>query len=168
MVTIRFNARVAAWWQNFKYYCYLNNFPLLNDCNELKREMTTEFLPLNYRRKFQYLMQGLRSVEDYILEFYKLEACNQLNETEDQRVAWFLTSLRISIQDALIVHSFNNVSKAQSNAKAIEEQQSRSQNFNPRNNHLQGQTQPEPNYIEIKHKSFILPKLYTSPPSNYK
>ena len=71
--------------------------------------MTTEFLPLNYRqtiyRQFQSLTQGSRSVEDYTLEFYKLEARNQLNETEDQRVARFLNGLRISIQDALIVHS---------------------------------------------------------------
>jgi hypothetical protein len=126
LVTIRFRERAVAWWQNFKYRRYQDNLPPLNDWHELKREMNREFLPLNYRQtlyqQLQSLTQGSRSVDDYTLEFYRLEARNQLNESEDQRVARYLHGLRGSIQDTLVVHTFYNVSEAQSKAKALEQQ----------------------------------------------
>jgi Retrotransposon gag protein len=88
--------------------------------------MNREFLPLNYRqtlfRQFQSLTQGSRSVDEYTLKFYQLEAQNQLNEIDDQRVARFLHGLRGVIQDALIVHTFNTVSEVQSKAKAVDQQ----------------------------------------------
>ena len=134
LVTIRFRDRAAAWWQSFKYRCYLDSLPPLIDWLDLKREINREFLPLNYRQilfqQFQSLSQGAKSVEEYTLEFYKLEARNQINETEDLRVARYLHGLRMNIQDMLVVHTFNNVGEAQSKAKAIEKQLAKSRNFN--------------------------------------
>jgi Retrotransposon gag protein len=133
--------------KNYKYRRYLDNLPPINDWNELKREMNREFLPLNYRqtlfRQFQSLVQGSRSVDEYTLDFYQLEARNQLNEIEDQRVARFLHGLRSNIQDALIVHTFSCVSEAQSKAKAVEQQLTRNQNFTPRTSQIPNRTQNE-------------------------
>lgn len=82
LVAIRFKDRAAAWWQSFCYQRYLDGLPILDDWNELKREMCKEFLPFNYRQTMfqnqQSLTQGSRSVEDYTLEFYRMMAKNQL------------------------------------------------------------------------------------------
>jgi Retrotransposon gag protein/Zinc knuckle len=137
LVTIRLRDRAAAWWKSFKYRRYFDGLPPLNLWLDLKREMNREFLPLNYRQtlfqQLQSLTQGTKSVEEYTLEFYKLESRNQLNETEDLRVARYLHGLRIPIQDVFVVHTFHNVAEAQAKAKAMEKQLARTRNFS-RNN----------------------------------
>jgi hypothetical protein len=50
LVTIKLRDRAAAWWQSFKYRCYLDDLPPLNLWLDLKHEMNREFLPLNYRQ----------------------------------------------------------------------------------------------------------------------
>lgn len=120
LIAIRFKDRAAAWWQSFRYRRYLDGLPLLADWGELKREMTKEFLPLNFRQtlyqQLQGLIQGTRSIDEYTLEFYRLVARNQLRETEEQLVARYLHGLRPQIQDALHVHTIQNVAEAQSKA----------------------------------------------------
>ncbi|XP_078161156.1 uncharacterized protein LOC144556644 [Carex rostrata] len=167
LVTIRFRDRAAAWWQSFKYRRYLDSLPPLNDWLDLKREMNREFLPLNYRQtlfqQFQSLSQGAKSVEEYTLEFYKLEARNQINETEDLRVARYLHGLRMNIQDMLVVHTFNNVGEAQSKAKAVEKQLTKSRNFNRGNfssNSNSSPFRPAPNNTTNSNRPHLLP----SPP----
>ena len=136
LVAIRFRDRAAAWWRNYQYQRYQDHLLPLEDWGDLKREMNREFLPLNYKqtlfRQFQSLTQGSKSVDDYTLEFYKLAARNQLNESEDQRVARYMQGLRSSIQDALIAHTFYSVSEAQAKAKAVEQHQSRGRPFTSR------------------------------------
>jgi hypothetical protein len=133
LVAIRFRDRAAAWWQNYKYQRYQDRLLPLEEWGDLKRAMDREFLPLNYKqtlfKQFQALTQGSKSVDEYTLEFYKLAARNQLNETEDQRVARYMQGLRGSIQDALIAHTFYSVSEVQAKAKAVEQHHSRNRPF---------------------------------------
>ena len=135
-MAIRFRDRAAACWRNYQYQRYQDHLLPLEDWGDLKREMNREFLPLNYKqtlfRQFQSLTQGSKSVDDYTLEFYKLAARNQLNESEDQRVARYMQGLRSSIQDALIAHTFYSVSEAQAKAKAVEQHHSRGRPFTSR------------------------------------
>jgi len=144
LVTIRFKERAAAWWQNFKMRRCYDYIPPINRWDDLKREMTREFLPLNYRqtmyRQLQALNQGNHSVDEYTYNFYKLEARNHLNETEDQRIARYISGLKLSIQDTLVAHTFYNVSEAQAKAKAVEQQQSRFRNYQLPRGNLQSQT----------------------------
>jgi Zinc knuckle/Retroviral aspartyl protease len=103
-------------------------------------------------------------VEEYTLEFYKLEARNQINETEDLRVARYLHGLRMNIQDMLVVHTFNNVGEAQSKAKAVEKQLAKSRNFNRGNsssiNSNSSHFRPTPNNTTNSNRPHLLP----SPP----
>ena len=60
--------------------------------------MKTRFLPTNYEQllyqQYQHCQQRNRSVNEYTEEFYRLNARNDLNETERQQVARYVGGLR--------------------------------------------------------------------------
>ena len=63
--------------------------------------MKGHFLPFGYTptlfKWLHTLRQGVRSVDDYAEEFHQLVARNDLSETEEQLVAWYLGGLRQSL-----------------------------------------------------------------------
>ncbi|GFZ21566.1 hypothetical protein Acr_29g0007280 [Actinidia rufa] len=46
-----------------------------------------------------YAHEGVRTSEAYTEEFYRLSACNNLPESEDQQIARFVNGLRVAIRD---------------------------------------------------------------------
>ncbi|KAJ4789806.1 DNA/RNA polymerases superfamily protein [Rhynchospora pubera] len=84
--------------------------------------------------QLQSLVQGQRSVEEYTLEFYRLTARNRLNENEDHRIARYLHGLRSTIRDSLVAQTISSLSEAQSKAKGIEDQHTRSKQYVSRGN----------------------------------
>jgi Retrotransposon gag protein len=135
LIAIWFRDRATAWWQSYRYRRYLDGLPLLNGWRELKQEMTKEFLPLNFHQtlyqQLQGLIQGSKSVEKYTMDFYRLVARNQLRESPEQLVARYLHGLRPAIQDALQVHTIEDVAVAQVKARAIEQSLTRSRSYTP-------------------------------------
>ena len=65
------------------------------------------------------------SVEEYIEAFYQLVAQVDLNESEDQMIARFLSGLKPSIQDALSLHQLWYVFEAYNRALMFERQLAR-------------------------------------------
>ena len=64
--------------------------------------MTNRFLLPNYQQelfKQYYCKQGTQTINKYIEGFDKLANCNDLEETEDQRISRFVQGLRVSIRD---------------------------------------------------------------------
>lgn len=76
----------------------------------MKEKFQGKFLPSDYCRtlfkKFHNLRQGTRSVDEYMEEFYLLQAINNLNE---QSVARYVARLCRDIQDEVVLHNLRRV-----------------------------------------------------------
>ena len=78
-------------------------------------EMRNQFLPFNYMQSLYKQLHNLKqhgSAEEYTEAFYQPVARVDLNESEEQMVARFLSGLKPPIQDALSMHQLWSVSKA--------------------------------------------------------
>ncbi|XP_062146790.1 uncharacterized protein LOC133854571 [Alnus glutinosa] len=95
----------------------------------MKIKMKSHFLPFGYTQtlfqRLHLLRQGMRSVDDYTEEFYQLVAQNDLSETEEQMVAWYLGGLRQPLQDAISLHSLWTISEAYQRALVAEKKQNK-------------------------------------------
>lgn len=71
----------------------------------MKQLLREHFLFSDYEKilylQYQHCMQGSRSVNLYMEEFYYLSACNNLSKSESQLVARYTGGLKVNIQDKL-------------------------------------------------------------------
>jgi hypothetical protein len=91
-------------------------------------KLQEQFLPFNSTQSLYKSLHNLRqtgSVEEYAESFYQLIARVDLNESEKQLVAQFISGLKIHIQDVLCLHTCWTVSEAFNRALLIEKQKSR-------------------------------------------
>ena len=90
----------------------------------MKEKLRSKFLPADYRQtlfqKLHNLRQGSKTVQEYIEEFYNLQARNDLRENEKQRIAHYLAGLHPQIQDELIFYNFQQIDAAYSHVLKIE------------------------------------------------
>ena len=67
----------------------------------MKKKLKTQFLSFNYQQtlyqQLHSLRQGSQAVEAYTEEFHMLVARNDLGESDEQLVAWYLSGLRPSL-----------------------------------------------------------------------
>ncbi|PKU79630.1 putative mitochondrial protein [Dendrobium catenatum] len=82
----------------------------------MKQLLRGHFLPTDYEQmlylRYQHCVQGLRTVNEYTEEFYRLSARNNLQETENQLVARFVGGLREQLQEKLEMNSIWSLSQA--------------------------------------------------------
>ena len=57
-------------------------------------------------------------MEDYATKFYQLLSRNEIHETEDQLVAWYIDGLRVQIQET--VNLFDPISVSTVHQKALQ------------------------------------------------
>ena len=92
----------------------------------MKKHLRSAFLPYNYQRvmyqRLQNLKQGLRTVDEYTMEFYQLLARNEVQETEDQLTARYIGGLKFQIQETVNMFDPISVSSAHQRALAVEKQ----------------------------------------------
>ena len=94
----------------------------------MRKKLQEQFLPFNYIQSLYKSLHNLRqtgSIEEYAEAFYKLIARVDLNESEEQLVAKFVSGLKTHIQDMLCLHTCWTVSEAFSRALLIEKQKAR-------------------------------------------
>lgn len=96
---------------------------------KMKQLMRAIFLPPDYEQilyqQYQNCKQGMKTVNEYTEEFYRLNAQNNLLETEGQQIASYMGGLRIAIQDKVSLHAVWTLSKAVNLAVKIEMQLAR-------------------------------------------
>ena len=81
----------------------------------MKKKLCEQFLPFNYTQSLYIDLHNLKqegSVEEYIEAFHQLVERVDLNESEEQMVARYLSGLTPSIQDVLSLQSLWNVSES--------------------------------------------------------
>ncbi|KAK3231710.1 hypothetical protein Dsin_003591 [Dipteronia sinensis] len=80
--------------------------------NRMKQLMMNHFLPAYYEQmlyvQYQQCQQKGKSVHDYTDEFYRLSARNNLNETDVQLVAWYVSGLKETIREKTSSRTYFN------------------------------------------------------------
>ena len=74
----------------------------------MKKKLYEKFLPFNYTQSLYKDLHNLKqegSVEEYTEVFHQLVMRIDLNESEEQMVARYLSGLKPSIQDVLSLQS---------------------------------------------------------------
>ncbi|KAH7568724.1 hypothetical protein JRO89_XS06G0037300 [Xanthoceras sorbifolium] len=126
LVATRLRGRAAAWWQQLKLTRTRMGKTKITDWEKVVRKLRAEFLPHNFQRlmyqKLQNLRQGLRTVDDYITEFYQLIVRNDIQETQDQLVSRYCGGLRAQIMEVVNLFDPITVSEAHQRALQIEKE----------------------------------------------
>lgn len=71
----------------------------------------------------------MKTVEEYILDFYRLASLNDLAETEDQLVAQYVSGWKLSIQEKIPLHIVVTLPDAINMATQIEQTASKASRF---------------------------------------
>lgn len=135
LVAIHLRDLAAAWWSQVKTTRARLGKVKISSWDKLKHEMQKKFLPYNYDQlmfqKLQNLRQGLRSVDDYATEFFKMINRVEVRDTEEQLTMRFVGGLRQQIQHTLNLFRPQSISEAHQQARTIEAQnRSGSQSWN--------------------------------------
>lgn len=108
LVALRLDGCVSAWWDQ----CQLNRAEdrkkPVRSWAKMKKLLCARFLSSNYGRQlftqYQNCKQGTWSIAEYTQDYHRLASCNNLKESQDQRIAWFIEELKQPIQDKLIIN----------------------------------------------------------------
>ena len=94
----------------------------------MKKNLCEQFLSVNYTQilyKSLHNLKQVESTEEYTNFFYQLISRVNLNENEQQKVVHYLSGLKLSIQDVLVLQRLLTVSKAYYKVLLVEQQQSK-------------------------------------------
>ena len=90
---------------------------------KMKKALEKQFLAFNYMQSLYKNLHNLRqisSVDDYNEKFYKFLSKLDLQETEKQQIARYLSGLKLSIQDSLSMYPLCTLFEAYSKAIMME------------------------------------------------
>ena len=124
LVAYKLKAGVAVWWEQCQFNRRRQGKQPIRTWYKMKQCLRARFLPPDYEhqlyQKYQNCHQASRSVTEYVEEFYRLSARNNLQESEIQLVSRFLSGLRESIRDELMLHTIWNLTEAVNLALKVE------------------------------------------------
>jgi hypothetical protein len=93
---------------------------------KMKWLLNARFLPPDFEQRlfqqYQECRQGVRTIQAYVDDFYRLSARNDLMETEAQLVARFSGGLRLPIQDKVSMQHVFTLTEAVSLTTRVEKQ----------------------------------------------
>ena len=115
LVTIRLKGRASAWWEQLQISRQRSGKIKIKSWEKMKKNLREQFLPFNYTQSLCKDLHNLKqegSVEEYTEAFHQLVVRVDLNESEEQMVARYLSGLKPSIQDVLSLQSLWNVLEA--------------------------------------------------------
>ncbi|KAG5521714.1 hypothetical protein RHGRI_034061 [Rhododendron griersonianum] len=121
----------------------------------MKKKLNEQFLPFNYMQNLYKNLHNLKqagSADEYTEAFHQLIARVDLNESEDQMVARYISGLTITIQDALAMQTLWTVSEAY-NRTLVAEKQEKRKFFRSMQQNQGGSLSGQPFYISFQGSS---------------
>jgi len=117
----------------------LNKRPIVVSWEDLKLCMHTRFVPPHYEKelvlKLQRLQQGKKSVDDYFKEFETTLTKIDMHESEESKMARFVSGSRREILDVVELYEYSSLEKMVHLAIKVESQLSKKTHFkNSHNN----------------------------------
>ena len=105
VVSSRLRGTATAWWEQNQVNRRREGKKDVSTWPKMKQLLRRKFLPADWEQilyqKYQNCQQKYKTVAEYVDEFYRLSARNNLNESKVQLVSRFLSGLKESIHDAL-------------------------------------------------------------------
>jgi len=118
----------------------LNKKPTVVSWEDLKLCMCARFVPPHYRKelllKLQRLQQGTQSVDAYFKNLETILTKIDMHESEESKMARFVSGLRRDIQDVLELYEYSSLEKLVHLAIKVESQISKKNSF--KNSHNDG------------------------------
>ena len=104
LVAYKLKGGASIWWEQLQYN-YQRQGKLVHTWTKMKQLLQGWFLPPDYEQfsyqQYQNCWQTNQTVNEYMEEFYRLNAWLNLSETEDQLIARYIGGLKLVIQDQL-------------------------------------------------------------------
>jgi hypothetical protein len=127
----RLKGHAALWWDKLQADKHSKGKPNIKSWDRMIAKMKAKFIPKDYQitlfRRMQNLRQKLMMVKEYTEEFYRLNIRAGHQESDDEKVARYLSGLRYDIQDELSMVTIRMVEDAYQMALKAEEKLSRKQ-----------------------------------------
>ncbi|KAL4620193.1 hypothetical protein ACB092_06G135500 [Castanea dentata] len=123
LVAICLKGRAFSWWKRLQIFRQRSGLVKIKSWEKMKKKLHEKFLPFNYTQSLYKDLHNLKqegSVEE-CTEMFSVD----LNESEEQMVARYLSGLKPSIQDVLSLQSSWNMLKVYNHALLVEKQQTR-------------------------------------------
>jgi hypothetical protein len=116
MVAIRLKSTAAVWWDRLVLQRHRQKKHPIRTWRKMKRLMLERFLPEDYEqilyKMYIECVQGKRSVTEYTAEFLRFSERNELGESENQKVARYISSLKSSLQEKMGLQTVWTVAEA--------------------------------------------------------
>lgn len=105
LVAYKFKGGASTWWEQLNGNKRRKGKSSIQSWPKMRKLLRSRFLPNDYSRvlfqKYHHFNQQNKSVDNYIEEFCRLSARNNLHESEDQLVSRYIRGLSFPIQEKL-------------------------------------------------------------------
>jgi len=126
------------WWHKTLMDIGLNKRPTVVSWEDLKECMRAKFVPPHYRKdlllKLQRFQQGTLSVDAYFKELETMLIKIDMHESEESKMARFVSGLRRDIQDVVELYEYSSLEKLVDLAIKVESQLSKETSFKKSHN----------------------------------
>ena len=115
LASLEFLDYAMQWWHKIVMDICLNKRPTMVSWEDLKECMRTRFVPPHYRKeillKLKRLQQGTQSVDAYFKELETTLTKIDMHESEESKMARFVSGLKREIQDVVELYEYSSLVK---------------------------------------------------------
>ena len=133
LASLEFIDYAMQWWRKIVMDIGLNKRPTVVSSDDLKECIHARFVPPHFRKnlllKLQRLHQGMFSVDAYFKELETLLTQLNMHESEEAKMARFVSGLRRDIQDVVELYEYSSLEKLVHLAIKVDYQISKKNSF---------------------------------------